>query len=260
MARGFCRLTGKEGDLRRAHLTPKAFYNLEPNIPLTSISSDLEERPIRSQAGLWDGELVIKETEELFGLWDDYAARLLRPKVGLNEYVREGGKIALSNDGTPVGFKRIVDSPDKLRKFFWSLLWRYGASTRQETRAVDLGPHLERLAELLKGDREPKPGEYAVAIGRFLDSENAITTTPTFVRLDGIGTWHMLLGDYEVHIKADKRPFPGTLGRMAYSGGGDFLAYTKRLRGSPLWKKMSSLVKAKDERFGDPWKGRFDRG
>lgn len=257
LAEGTCKLTGKLGELREAHLYPRSFYRIRQDAPLRAVSSDLNERPKQARVGVYDPNLVIEETENWFAQLDSHAAKVLKQPVKHESLLRWGGKIHYGEDKLPLGYELKDYDPALLKLFFMSVLWRFGASERPEAREVKLGPHLERLATHLRNREAPRGHTYSVVGTRFVDEENVVILTPTRYRLDGVNTWHMVFGAYEFFIKADERPFPSPWNGLCLSDRPQMPIILRKFRGSNLWNRLATQVKSVHAKYGDPWGGRY---
>jgi hypothetical protein len=117
----------------------------------------------RRWSSWYDPALVTEEGEKILAAYDDWAIAMLRKHKMV--WSGWGPMQALSDvdtiPGTPWGFRKIEckDEGDfkRLRLFLLSILWRAGATNRQEFVEVDLpSDHLEMLRTMvLNGDPEP---------------------------------------------------------------------------------------------------------
>ena len=74
-----CKLTGKVGAPIKAHIVPRAFYELPPQEegPLISTSNTPNTFPKKVPVGIYDDTMVTQDGENIFQPWDDYAIKLL---------------------------------------------------------------------------------------------------------------------------------------------------------------------------------------
>ena len=77
----------------------------------------------------------------------------------------------------------------KLKLFLLSLLWRVGIARHDFFSCVDLGPHADRLREMLHAEDPGEPDEYGCHITRLLPESHIpvdrIVYTPHSTRIDG---------------------------------------------------------------------------
>lgn len=163
MANDICKLTGERGSYVRSHLIPKAFTRPEePGLPLMQAASG--QRVKKRWDSWYDMKLVTQQGENILSEFDDWAVKYLRAQKLV--WGGWGPMTSLANNfdsipGTPWGIRKIkVDDPDKLRLFFFSLLWRAAASKLSEFVEVELPKaHLIQLGEMLK-KRRPGPIDF----------------------------------------------------------------------------------------------------
>ncbi len=72
-----CKLTGKNGRPVKAHVIPKAFYEIPPQSegPYKLVSGAAGVHPKKVPIGIYDNTMVTKDGEDLFGPWDDLSER-----------------------------------------------------------------------------------------------------------------------------------------------------------------------------------------
>ena len=121
-----CKLTGKIGQAIKAHVVPRAFYELPPQEegPCILVSNAPNTFPKKVPVGIYDETMVTQDGENLFKPWDDYAIRILLKQEAAFEPVTHGGVIRAWT------LPEYEYSPLKL--FALSVLWRAHTSTRQE--------------------------------------------------------------------------------------------------------------------------------
>ncbi|AWB65462.1 hypothetical protein C2869_02980 [Saccharobesus litoralis] len=149
---GICKLTGKKGKFVKSHIIPKSvtrpsqpgnkFYQADPINP--------EQRYFKRSDSWYDKSIVTREGEDVLSDLDSYAIKELR-SWGLlwsSTTLRKRASNSLQ-EITVVEFQE----PEKMRKFFLSLLWRASVSTLPEFREITLSQEkLERLRQILMGE------------------------------------------------------------------------------------------------------------
>ena len=88
-----CKLTGKVGAPIKAHIVPRAFYELPPQEegPLILISNTPNTFPEKVPVGIYDDTMVTQDGENIFQPWDDYAIKLLlRSEEAFKPYTDKG--------------------------------------------------------------------------------------------------------------------------------------------------------------------------
>lgn len=147
-----CALCQRKAELRDSHIIPEFLYRAiyDEKHRFLIVSTDPNERPDVEQKGLRE-QLLGDCCEGLFSRWEDYAKRVL-----------SGEGVVFSN-GTDLLTITGVDYA-KFKLFQLSLLWRAGVSRRPEFAAVTLGPHAERLRQMLLAERPGDANEYGCTI------------------------------------------------------------------------------------------------
>ena len=74
-----CKLTGVVGRPVKAHVVPKAFYELPPQSegPYKLISNASDTFSKKLPIGIYDDAMVTKDGEARFGPWDDYSSQVI---------------------------------------------------------------------------------------------------------------------------------------------------------------------------------------
>lgn len=129
-----CKLTGKIGKAIKAHVVPRAFYELQPQEggPCLLVSNAPKSFPKKLPVGIYDKTMVTLNGENIFKPWDDYAIRtLLKHEDAFEPFTQRGVVLGWT-------LPKYEYSPLKL--FALSVLWRAHASTRPEFGKVQLGP------------------------------------------------------------------------------------------------------------------------
>jgi hypothetical protein len=143
---GKCKFCDKDGKLVDAHIIPKAFYRKEGDHPFMVVNATRAERPSRSQKGLWDDGILCDFCEERFAPLDAYAVENLQQRRADALPVVLNGRILLDRNGGPLALALPWVSAEQIMQFALFVLWRAGASTRDECAAVELDRSLRRFA------------------------------------------------------------------------------------------------------------------
>jgi len=136
-----CALCLKEKDLINSHILPeflyKPMYDKKHNYLI--VSTDSEKQTRKKPKGIYE-RLLCKECDStIIGQYEDYAAKVLFGD----------GSTEITIQNIDLGFL-ISDLDYSLFKLFqMSLLWRVSVSNRPEFKNVDLGPHNDRIRQLL---------------------------------------------------------------------------------------------------------------
>lgn len=140
---GICKYCNQYKKLCRAHIIPKAFYNVRGN-PYIGLLKNGNIDCQYSQNGLKDSNILCSECDALLGNYDKYAVEILKDQILKNPKVPPGygeEQLYLMEKGS-------FDF-DKLRKFFISLVWRASISKLCN---VTLGKYEDIALKILKND------------------------------------------------------------------------------------------------------------
>jgi hypothetical protein len=151
---GTCKLTGKNGIYVKSHIIPKALTR--PSKPGNQFFQpdplNKNKRYIRRSDSWYDKTIVTREGEDYLSELDSHAINELR-ELGLlwsSERIRPPASSS-QQELAVVQFK----APDKIRKFFLSLLWRSAVSSLPEFREINLPIcKIERLRQILIGEQQ----------------------------------------------------------------------------------------------------------
>jgi hypothetical protein len=145
-----CRFCGNRAKLIEAHIVPRAFHPDDNDIRVLSSNSP---RTRRAPKGIYDRQILCAQCDGRFGVYENYAATLLRPRPRRADLYRgQDGFIARGFDTKWLAYW--VRQPDvqKLQTFGASLLWRAGITIRPEM-SIELDPAiLERARRVIEGD------------------------------------------------------------------------------------------------------------
>jgi len=147
-----CKLCQKERELQKSHIIPefmfKPLYDDKHRIISMSTKEEVKDRYI--QKGIRE-YLLCKECEERFSKLETYAADLIFQKVIFTE--KNENSIIVKN----------VDY-NIFKLFQLSILWRASISQLKEFKEVYLGPHEEKIRNLLLNNNPDDPHQYCCMI------------------------------------------------------------------------------------------------
>jgi hypothetical protein len=142
---GLCKMCARERALAKAHIMPKAFYNILPQEPLMLFSGKKDHRPKRLPAGIYDENLLCEACEEEFSHLDNEAVRILRPWPSRSQLLKDEQGFIIKLEGKKAEYSIKAQETNALLPFFHFLLWRMAETHRPEMR-LKLDPALiERL-------------------------------------------------------------------------------------------------------------------
>lgn len=201
-----CKLTGIRGRGVKAHIIPRSFYDFDKadHKPGKVIQLAGERTRIgKSPIGEYDDQIVTVEGEAYFSDGDTYACDCL---------IRRGQAGKLYHDGQQPLCIEIADFDyRKLKLFFLSLLWRAGVTSRRLFRHVRLGPHEERIRQLILKKVPGNPEDYAVILGihRNTPKYGLPMLEPKPLRDDEtrVRYYRFSLGHLIACVKVDQQPY-----------------------------------------------------
>ena len=149
-----CALCEEVKELKKSHIYPEFLYKplYDRSHKFTAISTAPKKKNKKLQKGLYE-RLLCSRCEGLLNKYETYASG------------------AIFNAGTEKQLRRysdaiILENLDylKFKLFQISLIWRAGASKREEFSNVKLGKHTEKMREMILKENPGEPYEYGCMI------------------------------------------------------------------------------------------------
>lgn len=195
--------------LADSHIIPRAFFEYTKNVSglkeketMLSVTNTKGVYPYkRMTIGIYDNKLVCEEHEKIFGVYDDYAIRVLLK--------RERSHINVLSGNIHVGWSVKNVDFQKLMLFFISVLWRALASDLDVFKRIDCKETLKKSKKLIQSSSYS--GDFfSVLIGRFTDTVGLGMMVDPYVQvIDGVRFFKFYPGaGYIFFIKADTKPVP----------------------------------------------------
>lgn len=240
---GDCKLGGeRDVKLIKAHIIPHSLYGSNLNGvegPARLLSNLPDQYPKRAPLGVYDDTIVCESCEAKFSPWDQYAHQLL-VKEPYSE-LRNGEKV--------VGHQYDAYDYVRLKLFFVSLLWRAHASSQKFFSKVNVGPHADRLAEMVLTGDPGEPDEYAVVIARFdqPEADGFLDPHPARIPASPVNLMRMYFAQHLFFIKVDKRSMPFPLSKFMLKPGQPLVVLLRNFVDSKeldVMKKIVSRVEA----------------
>jgi hypothetical protein len=233
-----CKLTGSKGKPIKAHIIPKAFYELPPQEEgaCKLLSNTPDTFPKKVPAGIYDSTLVTQEGEDIFDAWDNYAIQLLLDEnMALEE---------ISGNGRIVGWQLVNYDYSLLKLFSLSILWRAHASSHQAFKKVKLGSHEPIIRNLLLNNDAGSPDQYSVIISKWIDDGfGPVFMDPFSEKYDGVNFYRVYCGRYVFSIKVDSRLTSGSMRDMQLTSGRSLTLIARHLRNSKEWPIMQKIAR-----------------
>ena len=232
-----CKLTGREGKPVKAHIIPKAFYELPPqkkgsNLLLSNVSGTF---PKKLPVGIYDSTIVTKDGENIFDPLDDYAVQLL---------LHNNAKFnTVSKDGDIAGWQITKYDYDKLKLFSLSILWRANASSHDAFSKVRLGPHEKIIRKMLLENKAGTADEYSVILSKWIDDGfGPVFMDPFRERYDGLNYYRVYCGRYVFTIKVDRQSTNGGFREIQIDPNKPLLIVARHLKQSKEWPVMQKIA------------------
>lgn len=199
---GVCKFCGATKRLVKAHIVPEGFYRRVQRgaHALKVLTNTPGVYPRKSPVGEYDDGILCQECENKFGLWDDYAQRLITEESLKAAELRKAGQI--------VGYRFEEYDYKLLKLFFLSVAWRASVSNRAFFKRVHLGYHEHRILEMLKANDPGSTTEYGVSLAYFTDQYGDVFLDPHPERWDGVNYLRIYLGGLVAYVKVDQRGAP----------------------------------------------------
>ncbi len=182
-----CRLCLRDERLRESHILPEFAYRPTYDQDHTAITFEEDSRLSGTRRrGYWE-ELLCGDCEQHIAKWESYFAAAwfhspLRPRTLSGETATVSG----------LGYSRF-------KLTLLSILWRASVSSLAQFRQVSLGPHQDRLRQLLV-DSQPGPEDRYPIGGLALRDpdtggfQDALVQLPASARIAGHSVYKMLFG------------------------------------------------------------------
>ena len=235
-----CKLTGKSGRAVKAHIVPKAFYELPPQSEGTTrlLTNTPGQFPKKIPVGIYDDAIVTSEGESLFGPWDDYACEVLLNRFKEFTPLYKSHKLA--------GWQLEDVDYALLKLFGLSVLWRAHASTQPAFQRVNLRVHESKIRDLLLRAEPAKAEDYSVCFMRWIDEEgfSPFFMDPFRERYDGVNFYRVYCGRYVVCVKVDRRDTGPTLREFQVAPTRPLLVGARNLRKSKEWPVLVKIAQS----------------
>ena len=236
-----CKLTGKSGRAVKAHIVPKAFYELPPQSegPTQLLTNTPGQFLKKIPVGIYDDAIVTSEGESLFGPWDDYACEVL-----LNRF-KEFTPLYKSHQ--LAGWQLEGVDYAQLKLFGLSVLWRAHASTQPVFQKVKLGGHESKIRDLLLRAEPAKAEDYSVCFMRWIDDDfGPVPMDPFRERYDGVNFYRVYCGRYVLCVKVDRRDTGPTLRELQVAPTRPLLVGARNLHKSKEWAVAAKIAQSNE--------------
>jgi hypothetical protein len=196
----------KPAQLCKSHIIPEAFYKpiYESGHKIYRFTQ-IEDRPKRLRKGIYERLLCESCETRVIKEYEDYAIKVWHgedrgPHSDVEYHLKSNGL-----EMTGLDYRR-------MKLFFMLILWRIGVSSQNEFKSVNLGPHEEKLRNMIINDDPGEVHDYGTILiaGRQREEVRSIMIRSIFVQSHrfkvkghsmyrfGIGgmVWHMYVSSH----------------------------------------------------------------
>jgi len=241
-----CKLTGNNGVPIKAHIVPRAFYEVPPQKDgaLSLISNAAEAFPKKSPVGIYDASIVTIEGENIFDPLDDYASRLLLDGQSSFKEIRDKGKLCAWSLSS---YNYLM-----LKLFALSVLWRADVSSHAAFSKVILGSHEAVIRKMLLNDQPGLAEQYSVIISKWTENEfGPVFMDPFCEKYDGINYYRIYCGRYLLYVKVDKKKTKGSFSEAQLRPESGLVIVARELKRSKEWPVMKKIAMENAHLQGD---------
>jgi len=235
-----CKLCNSSTNFGKSHIIPESFFLSERKDGETPILATNTPGvfPKRRPIGEYDGSILCKECEQLFGPWDNYAKVLLFDKFSQFNLVAE------ESDYSAYSIERY--DYHKLKLFCLSVLWRAGVSDRECFEKVSLGPHEQILRNMILSSDPGNKDQYSVQLMRFhgLPHEFPVIMPIGFRTRYKFNYHRIYLGNFFFDVKTDKRKTPVEHSGGELEDGSPLIIVSKNIKDMDEYKILKMVANA----------------
>ena len=233
-----CELCGASEDLGKSHIIPESFFVEagSKNETLILATNKENEFPKKRPIGEYDSEILCKSCEKIFGDWDNHGKNLLIDEYKASNSIVENGQI--------IGHEISHFQYPKLKLFLLSMVWRAGASKRPFFDKVKLGPHQDRLREMIVANNPGSKDKYSAQVFSFRGMPNGypILMPIRLMSTYGINYYRFYLGELFVDIKIDSRKTPSGFGIGEIKDGHPLFIASRNIREMSEYKIFKKIA------------------
>ena len=238
-----CQLCKRPAELSKSHILPKLAYTDiidTTSHPRMVVVRDVAEGRISDtsqQSGYWE-RMLCKKCENQFSKYETYAS---------NHLLNANLQVPKITSERVVTLK--VDDYRMLKLFLLSLLWRVGVAKGDFFRCVKLGPHQDRLREMLHAEDPGEPDDYGCLITPLLPELDirmeSIVAMPHLTRTDGHNGCLLAFRGFVFQYYISRHQIPAGVRQAFLNKNGELMMVWARIGNfEPLRKLWNRCVKA----------------
>jgi hypothetical protein len=250
---GQCKFCNHDKPLVDAHLVPRCLYTLDGKLPLKIVGLFGETRPKRSNIGLYDPNILCAECDGRIGLWDQHACETLsKDSRKMAIAVVDDGK-AVDPNGKILAYKIENADAEKISKFALSVLWRCHHSTREEASTVNLGPHADRMHDILVSDVTISDHGYDVCL-EYHEDFSLVMWQGRWRTEEGVTINTFMASNFSFHVRTGVDQPGNPLRSLSIRTGAPVVALAIEKRKTNFGQQVIQGLKLNRRKYGDPWK------
>jgi hypothetical protein len=236
-----CKLCGTDKELIEAHVIPRPFFaEVDGGHNRAKVMANrAADFPKRLPIGLYDSGMLCATCDQQIARWDEYGIELLLQRR------HELTPIPTVDD--PVAFVRDSFDYSRLKLFFLSVLWRAHESTLAFFGKVQLGPHRDRLFQMIVDADPGTPEEFSVLLSAFtidnrFPKSGAPILDPHPERWEGVNAYRLSFGVITAYVKVDRAPFAGSFAELQLKPARPLTLIAREFQGSAEERVARSIV------------------
>jgi len=207
-----CRFCRQEHEkLVKAHVIPRSLFKLISKGGKYSVYFEARKTGVKTaykQAGIYDENILCQRCEARFTPWDTHGGKVI-------SRARGGKDIYRDPQGYECGCILHDANYNLLRRFILSVLSRASVSSLPFFKGVSLGPHEDRIREILKTDQAVDPETYSsILIHPIGQRYPGTILRPWRDRIEATSFYWLYFPDVIALIKVDQRPTPEPFSRL----------------------------------------------
>jgi hypothetical protein len=198
-----CKLCGQVRELRDSHIIPEfcyaAMYPPKPALHRFHYMHDVDAGKVKWEQQGFKEYLLCEQCEQKLGVWENYATRLFRTELPQ----------PASGQTKPILFYGLDYAHLKL--FFLSVLWRASVSTHTFYEHVRLGPHEDKIRDMLFRGIPGDPTDYGCIVSLLLDRGQPLRNVlvePIPLQIQGQDFYRFVFGGFVLDYFLSARNLP----------------------------------------------------
>jgi hypothetical protein len=241
---GLCKMCSGERALAKAHIVPKAFYNMLPEEPLMLFSGKKDHRPKRIPTGIYDENLLCKDCEEQFSHLDNEAVRILKPWPRRPQLLKDEHGLVIKLEGKKAGYSIKAPDTNALLPFFYFLLWRMAETSRPEMR-LKLDPALTERLRLSVLAQTTEEIDLRIYGQRSSEVAAQLVANPRIGQIDGMAVINLDFYGFQFTVKF----VDDGIDELALTQNRDWPILFQDFRATKLYASMRPIA----QRTPNPW-------